>query len=79
MYRALRAFRGEASFSTSMTTIALNTYRSRVRAVNAESVSLDPARAVAAGAGAEQSDSRQRDDAVRRAVLTCPSDIAMRS
>ena len=72
-YRSVGAFRGESSFSTWLITIALNTYRSRVRAVSPESVSLDPERAVAAGAGTEQSVSdRQRDDAVRRAVLTLP-------
>lgn len=72
-YRSLGSFRGESIFSTWLTSIALNTCRSRARAYGRHMVSLDPARAVAAGAGAQRdAEDRQRDEAVRRAVLTLP-------
>src|SRR6185369_14912993 len=43
-YRALASFRGESAFSTWLATIALNTYRSRLRAEGQPLLSLDPAR-----------------------------------
>jgi RNA polymerase sigma-70 factor, ECF subfamily len=72
-YRSLASFRGESAFSTWLTSIALNTFRSRVRADSRRMVTLDPARTIATGAGALQSlEDRQRQEAVRRAVLTLP-------
>lgn len=73
VYRSLGSFRGESAFSTWLTSIALNTYRSRVHADSRRTVSLDPARTLAVGAGAQQGvEDRQRDETVRRAVLTLP-------
>ncbi len=73
-YRSLPSFRGDSAFSTWLISIALNTCRSRVRADGHETVNLDPARTVANDAGGAQQEveDRQRDDAVRRAVLTLP-------
>ena len=73
VYRSLGSFRAESKFSTWITSIALNTCRSRVRTGNWQPIGLDPARAVAAGTGMQQNmEDRQRDEAVRRAVLTLP-------
>ena len=73
VYRSLASFRGESAFSTWLTSIALNTYRSRVQAGGRRTVSLDRARTLAAGSGAQEGiEDRQRDEAVRRAVLTLP-------
>jgi RNA polymerase sigma-70 factor (ECF subfamily) len=73
VYRALGSFRGDSTFSTWLTSIALNTCRSRVRTDRRHAASLDPACTVAEGAGTEQAlEDRQRDEAVRRAVLTLP-------
>lgn len=73
VYRSLGSFRGESTFSTWLTSIALNTCRSRVRADSRHTVVLDPARTVAVGAGSQQRlEDRERDEAVRRAVLTLP-------
>ena len=73
VYRSLGSFRGESTFSTWLTSIALNTYRSRVCADSRQTVSLDPGRTVAAGAGTQQGvEDRERNEAVRRAVLTLP-------
>jgi RNA polymerase sigma-70 factor (ECF subfamily) len=72
-YRSLASFRGESTFSTWLTSIALNTYRSRVRAVTWQTVTLDPARTLAVDAGTHKYvEDRQRNEAVRRAVLTLP-------
>lgn len=73
VYRSLGSFRGESTFSTWLTSIALNTYRSRVGANARHTVSLDPARTLANDADAQRGlEDRQRDEAVRRAVLTLP-------
>lgn len=74
VYRSLGSFRGESTFSTWLTSVALNTYRSGVRADAGQTVNLDPARTVAVGAGQQHRvEDRQRDEAVRRAVLTLPA------
>ena len=73
-YRSLASFRGDAAFSTWLTAIAVNTYRSRIRAEGQPLTSLDPVRPPA-----DDSDlirglvARQRDESVRRAVLTLPA------
>ena len=73
VYRSLASFRGESTFSTWLTSIALNTCRSRVRTDSRHMTTLDPARTVAVGSGTERdAEVRQRDEAVRRAVLTLP-------
>ena len=73
VYRALASFRGESSFSTWLTSIALNTCRSRAVTATRQMATLDPARTVAVGAGTERTmEAREREEAVRRAVLALP-------
>ena len=72
VYRSLSSFRGESTFSTWLTSIALNTYRSRVRADSRQTVCLDPARTIAVATGTQDIEDRERNEAVRRAVLTLP-------
>jgi RNA polymerase sigma-70 factor (ECF subfamily) len=72
-FRALASFRGESAFSTWLTAIAVNTYRTRLRAEGQPLVSLDPARAYAAEPSVLRGiEERERAEAVRRAVLTLP-------
>lgn len=71
-FRSLRSFRRESAFSTWLISIAVNTYRSRLRAEGQPLLSLDPARILAAGQGSHGPEERQRAEAVRRAVLTLP-------
>lgn len=72
-FRSLASFRGDAAFSTWLISIAVNTYRSHLRAEGQPLLSLDPARILTGGQdtlhGLEE---QQRDEAVRRAVLTLP-------
>jgi RNA polymerase sigma-70 factor (ECF subfamily) len=73
IFRSLATFRGESAFSTWLTAIAVNTYRSRLRAEGQPLLSLDPARLFTTGPGALQGIlERQQSEAVRRAVLTLP-------
>jgi RNA polymerase sigma-70 factor (ECF subfamily) len=73
IFRSLAAFRGESAFSTWLTAIAVNTYRSRLRAEGQPLLSLDPARTFAVEPGPLHGlMERQRAEAVRRAVLTLP-------
>ena len=72
-YRSLAQFRGESAFSTWLTAIAVNTYRSRLRAEGLPLLSLDPARTLAGKPGAlHDMEERQLAEALRRAVLTLP-------
>jgi RNA polymerase sigma-70 factor (ECF subfamily) len=73
VFRSLGTFRGDAKFSTWITAIALNTYRSRIRTEGPPLLSLDPLRAfgIAAEAGDAVEQSEQAE-AVRRAVLSLP-------
>jgi RNA polymerase sigma-70 factor (ECF subfamily) len=72
-YRSLAGFRGESSFGTWLTAVAINTYRSRLRSEGAPLVHLDPAGSFGQEPGTlQQLADRQRDEAVRRAVLTLP-------
>jgi|SRR6185312_11600745 len=72
-FRSLGAFRGESAFSTWITAIALNTYRSRLRAEGQPLLSLDPARVFADESNSfREIEERERAEAVRRAVLTLP-------
>lgn len=73
VFRSLATFRGESAFSTWLTAIAVNTYRSRLRAEGQPLLSLDPDRTLSAEPGALQGlVERQRAEAVRRAVFTLP-------
>jgi RNA polymerase sigma-70 factor, ECF subfamily len=74
VFRALPTFRRESAFSTWITAVALNSYRSRLRAEGPPLLSLEPARAFAVGPSAlHRIEERQRAEAVRRAVLTLPA------
>ncbi len=72
--RSLASFRGQSAFGTWLTAIALNSYRSRLRAEGPPLLSLDPLRAFAVETGVHRGlEEGQRDEAVRRAVLTLPA------
>jgi RNA polymerase sigma-70 factor (ECF subfamily) len=80
-FRALETFRGESAFSTWLTAIAINTYRTALRDREPAGVSLDFAtlstRSARSGEAAEPDtlgrlQERERDAAVRRAVLKLP-------
>ena len=72
-FRSLASFRRESAFSTWLISIAVNTYRSRLRAEGKPLLSLDPIRLFAVEPdplhGVEE---RQRAETVRRAVLNLP-------
>ena len=73
VFRSLALFRGDSAFSTWLMSIALNTFRSRLRAEGQPLLSLDPDRLLAPTPGALRGlEERQRAEAVRRAVLTLP-------
>lgn len=73
VYRSLASFRGESSFGTWLTAVALNVYRSRLRSEGPPLHGLDPARVLVHEPGLLQRLSEgQRDEAVRRAVLMLP-------
>jgi RNA polymerase sigma-70 factor (ECF subfamily) len=72
-FRSLAAFRGESRFSTWMTAIALNTYRSRLRAEGQPLLGLDAARFFQNQTGSvRELEEHERAELVRRAVLTLP-------
>ena len=72
-YRALGQWRKDAAFSTWLFAVATNLYRSELRRIPARTVALDdvaePMDARASDGGLED---RDRDRAVRRAVLALP-------
>jgi RNA polymerase sigma-70 factor (ECF subfamily) len=72
-YRALGQWRKDAAFSTWLFAVATNLYRSELRHIPARTVALDdvaePMDARASDGGLED---RDRDRAVRRAVLALP-------
>jgi RNA polymerase sigma-70 factor, ECF subfamily len=73
-YRSLASFRGESAFSTWLTAVALNCYRSRLRVEGPPLVSLDPTRALVTGTGVQRGlEDQEKAEAVRRAVLTLPA------
>jgi RNA polymerase sigma-70 factor (ECF subfamily) len=73
-FRSLASFRGDAAFSTWLTAVALNTYRSRLRAEGPPLASLELDAELAAEPGALREMLRhERDEAVRRAVLALPA------
>jgi RNA polymerase sigma-70 factor (ECF subfamily) len=73
VFRSLSRFRGQSAFSTWVTAIAVNTCRSRIQTKGPVLLSLDPARAAAAGLSAfHDLDARQRSETIHRAVLALP-------
>lgn len=73
VFRSLASFRGDSAFSTWLISIALNTFRSRLRAEGQPLLSLDPDRLFATAPGVLSGlEEHQRAEAVRRAVLTLP-------
>jgi RNA polymerase sigma-70 factor (ECF subfamily) len=72
-FRSIATFRGESAFSTWLTAIAINTYRSRLRAEGPPLLSLDPARVLAIEPSTLPGlQEHERAETVRRAVLTLP-------
>ena len=72
VFRSLASFRGDSAFSTWLISIALNTFRSRLRE-GQPLLSLDPDRLFATAPGVLRGlEEHQRAEAVRRAVLTLP-------
>ena len=72
-FRSLASFRRESTFSTWLIAIAVNTYRSRLRAEGPPLLSLDPIRSVAVEPGPLHGiEERQRAEAVWRAVHNLP-------
>jgi RNA polymerase sigma-70 factor (ECF subfamily) len=72
-FRSLASFRRESAFSTWLISIAVNTYRSRLRAEGQPLLSLDPLRIFAVEPGPLHGiEERQRAETVRRAVLNLP-------
>ena len=72
-FRSLGTFRGESAFGTWLTALALNSYRSRLRAHGPPLLSLEPAGVFAAEPIALRDlQARERAEAVRRAVFTLP-------
>jgi RNA polymerase sigma factor (sigma-70 family) len=72
-FRALRTFRGDAAFSTWLTAIAMNSYRSCLRDREPVVATLDPARAVNRGADPFTGlQDQERAALLRRAVLALP-------
>jgi RNA polymerase sigma-70 factor, ECF subfamily len=73
-FRSLAAFRGEAAFSTWLTAVALNTYRSRLRAEGPPLLSLDPARTFSTeGDALRRLIKSEHAEVVRKAILTLPT------
>jgi RNA polymerase sigma-70 factor (ECF subfamily) len=73
-FKALRSYRGDAAFSTWMTAIALNTYRSALRERPPVAFDLDPERLREDRLDTlARLQSRERNDTVRRLVLTLPA------
>jgi RNA polymerase sigma-70 factor (ECF subfamily) len=73
IFRSLASFRRESTFSTWLISIAVNTYRSRLRAEGPPLLSLDPIRIFAVEPGPLRGiEERQRAETVRRAVLNLP-------
>jgi len=73
-FRALGSYRGDAAFSTWLTAVAMNTYRSALRERPPVAFDLDPARLRGEGPDAlADLQSRERNTIVRRLVLTLPA------
>lgn len=72
-FRALHTFRAEAAFSTWLTAIAMNTYRSWLRNRAPTPINIDVVRARATGTDSVTAlQEEERASALRRLVLTLP-------
>ena len=71
VFRSLRTFRGDSAFSTWVTAVALNTYRSRLRSEGPPLLGIDAARDSPVEPAPQLPD-RDRTEVVRRAVDTLP-------
>ena len=72
-FKSLRTFRGDSAFSTWLTAIAMNTYRSALRDREPAWAVVDPGRISAGGIDALASlQERERAAVVRQTVLTLP-------
>ena len=72
-FKAIRTFRGDSAFSTWLIAIALNTYRSRLRAEGPPLLAIDAADAPGQDPRLVQGlQDEQRAESVRRAVLALP-------
>jgi RNA polymerase sigma-70 factor (ECF subfamily) len=73
-FRSLGTFRRESAFSTWLTAIALNTYRSRLQAEGPPLLGMDLRRVPSVPPAALQGlQEEERTEAVRRLVLTLPA------
>jgi RNA polymerase sigma-70 factor (ECF subfamily) len=73
-YRSLGSFRGESQFSTWLTAVALNTYRSRLHRDRRPWLGRKPAEPVDTAPSLQNAlEQGQRAELVRRAVLTLPA------
>jgi len=76
-FRSLATFRGESAFSTWLTAIAVNTYRSWLRAEGLPLLPLPAFETIRIVSGnampLRRLEARERDEAVRRAVVTLPA------
>jgi len=72
-FRSLATFRRESKFSTWLTAVALNTYRSRLRSDGLPLLAMEPTRAISvAPVALADLQEQERTEAVRRLVLTLP-------
>jgi RNA polymerase sigma-70 factor (ECF subfamily) len=76
-YKALPTFEGRSAFSTWLTSIALNSYRARMRRDGPPSPGLDvllrTRPSMIAPSAAREYEGRETSEAVRRAVLALPA------
>jgi RNA polymerase sigma-70 factor (ECF subfamily) len=73
LFRSAQSFRGDAKFSTWLIAVAVNTFRSRLRDEGQPLASLEPYHLAAAAPTAYgKMEEREREEAVRRAVLALP-------
>jgi RNA polymerase sigma-70 factor (ECF subfamily) len=70
VFRSLASFRGDSAFSTWLISVAVNTFRTRLRAEGQRPIALDAERLTTGRT--DEVEERQRAEAVRRAVLTLP-------
>ena len=71
-FRAMATFRGDSSFSTWLTSIALNTYRSRLRTEGPPLLGVDITHVAVEPLALRGLQEEERSEAVRRAVSTLP-------